>query len=580
MEYQGIAAASGYVLGPAYVLEDQQLQITRQTIPSDSIEIEVQRLEDSVSRAIREIAGIKEAARQRLGEDEAEIFTAQILVLEDPEYLGAIKEKIRSEKMNAEAAVQEITEQFLTLFADLDHEYIRERAADLRDVSHRLLRGLMGIQSLSLSAMTERVIVVAHDLTPSDTARLDRSKVAGFVADIGGRTSHSAIMARTLGLPAVVGLQTIAAQVKNGDFLIVDGNAGKVFVNPSENMIQTYRNKQNELTGINEELNQLIDKPTLTRDGVQVELAANIGNPEDAKRALATGAEGIGLYRTEFLYMGRKDLPTEQEQFSAYQRVALMFGQKRPVVIRSLDIGGDKELPYLNIPKEMNPFLGYRAIRFCLDRTDIFKTQLRAILRASAYGNIKLMFPMIATLQELRAAYEVLEAVKQDLSKENIPFNAAMEVGIMVEIPAVAVLAEQFAQEVDFFSIGTNDLVQYTLAADRLNEKVSYLYQPYNPAVLRLIQGVISAAHQKGKWVGMCGEMAGDLTAIPILLGLGLDEFSMSAGSLLPARALLSQLTRSEARRMAETVLALNSAEEIKGFVEKEIPFITKIRNN
>lgn len=579
MEYKGIAAASGCVLGLAYVLENQQLQVTRQTIPSDNVEIEVQRLEENVSQAIQEIAGIKETTRQKLGEDKAEIFAAQILVLEDPEYLGGIKEKIRLEKMNAEVAVQEITEQFLTLFADLDNEYIRERAADLRDVSHRLLRKLMGIQSYSLTDMAERVILVAHDLTPSDTAQLDRTKVAGFVTDIGGRTSHSAIMARSMGLPAVVGLQNIADQVKNGDFLIVDGNAGKVLVNPPENMIQTYRDKQKKLMKMSKDLNKLIDTPSLTSDGVKVELAANIGNPEDAKGALAAGAEGIGLYRTEFLYMGRNDLPTEQEQFAAYQAVALMFGQKRPVVIRSLDIGGDKELPYLNIPKEMNPFLGYRAIRFCLGRTDIFKTQLRAILQASAYGNIKLMYPMIATLQELRAANEILESVKQDLSKEDIPFNAAMEVGIMVEIPAVAVLAEQFANEVDFFSIGTNDLVQYTMAADRLNEKVSYLYQPYNPAVLRLVQGVISAAHQKGKWVGMCGEMAGDLTAIPILLGLGLDEFSMSASSILPARSLLSQLTKSEARRIVEAVLALNSAEKIKSFVEREIPAIKKFRD-
>jgi phosphoenolpyruvate-protein phosphotransferase (PTS system enzyme I) len=343
-------------------------------------------------------------------------------------------------------------------------------------------------------------------------------------------------------------------------------------------LMQTYRKKQGKFEAHKREFKKLLNEPSVTPDGVRVELAANIGNPQDAKGAIANGAEGIGLYRTEFLYMGRNELPSEEEQFEAYKAVAMMFGMNHPVVIRTLDIGGDKELPYMDMPKEMNPFLGYRAIRLCLDRVEIFKTQLRAILRASSYGNVKMMYPMIATLQELRAANQILAEVKQELSREHIPFNVKMEVGIMVEIPAAAVLADQFAKEIDFFSIGTNDLIQYTMAADRMSEKVAYLYQPFNPAVLRLIQGVIAAAHKEGKWVGMCGEMAGDLTAIPVLLGMGLHEFSMSASSILPARSLIRQLEQREAHRIAQAVLEMDDAEEIKNYVEQEVPLIAQLR--
>lgn len=574
MEYQGIAAASGYAFGPAFLFEAQQVQVTKQSLSSEAVFPEEQRFAEKVRQAIREIEEIREITRQKLGDDQAEIFSAHLLILEDPEYIDSIKEMIRSEKINAEAAVQEVTERFLTLFAGLENEYLRERAVDLRDVSRRLLRRLMGIQSKSLSDISGQVILVAHDLTPSDTAQLDRGKIAGIAAEIGGRTSHSAIMARSLEIPAVVGLEKLGGKVKSGDYLIVDGIKGKIFVNPPEDLIQNFRDKQEKLVASHRSLEKLIHEPSITGDGVLVELAANIGNPNDAKKAIANGAEGIGLFRTEFLYMGRNELPSEEEQFSAYKEVVLLLGQERPVVIRTLDIGGDKKLPYLNMPWEMNPFLGYRAIRLCLDQIGILKTQLRAILRASAYGNVKLMYPMIASVQELRAANQLLENVKNDLRQENIPFNEEMEVGIMIEIPAAAVLADQFAREVDFFSIGTNDLVQYTMAADRLNEKVSYLYQPFNPAVLRLIQGVISAAHKEGKWVGMCGEMAGDLAAIPILLGLGLDEFSMSAGSLLPARSLIRQLTQQDASRIAQAVLFMDNAQAIVEFVKQAIPII------
>lgn len=492
-------------------------------------------------------------------------------MLQDPEYSGAIKELIRSEARNAEWAVQKVTNKFLELFASMDNEYIRERAADLRDVSNRLLRHLLGISTQSLSEMTEKVILIAYDLTPSDTAQLDRDKVVGIVTQIGGRTSHSAIMARSMEIPAVVGLQDLVETIKPGEFVIVDGSEGKVFVNPAEDLIHLYQEKQLNYATQRQELKKLVHQPSITPDGVQVELVANIGNPQDGLAAVANGAEGIGLYRTEFLYMGRSELPSEEEQFEAYKAVTVMFGKDHPVVIRSLDIGGDKELPYLEMPKEMNPFLGYRAIRLSLDQTDIFRTQLRTILRASAYGNIKLMYPMIATLEELRGANIVLEAVKQELLAEAIAFNKDMEVGIMVEIPAVAVMADRFAKEVDFFSIGTNDLIQYTMAADRTNETVSYLYQPFNLAVLRLIRGVIEAAHKAGKRVAMCGEMAGDVTALPILLGPGLDEFSMSASSVLPARALVRQLPMQKAQTIAEAVLEMEDPLEIERFVQQEM---------
>lgn len=571
MEYSGISAASGYALGTAFLLLDQQIQVVKSEVPKEQLDSEIQRYEEAQGKATEELEGIKEKTRKTIGPEEAEIFSAHIMVLQDPEYSGAIKALIRSEGQNAEWAVQIVTDRFLEIFKSMENDYIRERAADLRDVSNRLLRNLLGISTQSLSEITENVILVADDLTPSDTAQLDRDKVVGIVTNIGGKTSHSAIMARSMEIPAVVGLQDIVEKIKAGDFIIVDGNEGKIFVNPAEDLIHSYKEKQLSYEAQRQELKKLVNQPSITPDEVQVELVANIGNPQDALVAVNNGAEGIGLYRTEFLYMGRDELPSEEEQFEAYKAVTVMFGKEHPVVIRSLDIGGDKALPYLDMPKEMNPFLGYRAIRLCLDRTDIFRTQLRAILRASAYGNIKLMYPMIATLEELRAANKVLEAVKQELLAETIPFNKDMEVGIMVEIPAVAVMADRFAKEVDFFSIGTNDLIQYTMAADRTNETVSYLYQPFNLAVLRLIRGVIDAAHKAGKRVAMCGEMAGDLTVLPILLGLGLDEFSMSASSVLPARALVRQLPWRKAQTIAKAVLEMDNPLEIESFVKQEM---------
>ncbi len=569
MEWRGIAASSGIAMGPAFLLKEEKVEIHRFEI--QDVEQELKRFEEKVKQSIKELEKIQENAKRKLGEKEAEIFTAHIFVLQDPEYIGAVKEKIRSEAVNAEAALQEITDQFIMVFESMDNEYMKERAADIRDVSGRVLKRLAGIEENSIEDFEEPVVFVANDLTPSDTAQLDREKVAGFATNIGGRTSHSAIMARSMEIPAVVGLKDILEGVKPGDYLIVDGLEGVVYLNPTSSQVEKYAAKNKVYNAERAELAKLKTEPSITKDGHQVEIVANIGNPNDAKGAVTNGAEGIGLFRSEFLYMGRESLPSEEEQFQTYKQVAEMFSAKNPVVIRSLDIGGDKELPYLDLPKEMNPFLGYRAIRLCLDRTDIFKTQLRAILRASVYGNIKLMYPMIASLQELREANQVLAEVKQELDQQNISYNKEMEVGMMIEIPAAAVIADQLAKEVDFFSIGTNDLIQYTMAADRMNERVSYLYQPFNPAVLRLINMVIQAAHKEGKWTGMCGEMAGTLPAIPILLGMGLDEFSMSASSVLSARSLIRKLNIAEMKEVAEKVLQMETAEEIVHYVEQEV---------
>ncbi|ODA16168.1 phosphoenolpyruvate--protein phosphotransferase [Geobacillus thermoleovorans] len=562
----GIAASSGIAIAKAYRLETPHLAAEKRTVAD--VEAEIARLEAAVAKAKEELEAIKQHALEKLGEDKAAIFAAHLLVLDDPELLNPIKEKIKTEQVNAEYALHETASFFISMFEGMDNEYMKERAADIRDVTKRVLAHLLGVTISNPSLISEEVVIIAEDLTPSDTAQLNRQYVKGFATDIGGRTSHSAIMARSLEIPAVVGTKAITAEVQNGDIVIVDGLDGQVVVNPSPELLARYEEKRARYEEQKAEWAKLVDQPTVTADGVHVELAANIGTPDDVKGALANGAEGIGLYRTEFLYMGRSELPTEDEQFAAYKTVLEQMGGK-PVVVRTLDIGGDKELPYLHLPKEMNPFLGFRAIRLCLEMQDMFRTQLRALLRASVHGNLKIMFPMIATLDEFRQAKAILLEEKEALLRQGVPVANGIEVGMMVEIPAAAVMADQFAKEVDFFSIGTNDLIQYTMAADRMNERVSYLYQPYNPAILRLISYVIDAAHREGKWVGMCGEMAGDPIAIPILLALGLDEFSMSATSILPARAQLKQLAKEEAARIKETVLSLGTAEEVVSFVKR-----------
>jgi phosphotransferase system enzyme I (PtsI) len=564
---KGIAASDGIAIAKVYKLVHPNIDVDKRDVTST--EAEIQRLEEALTQSKSDLEKIRDKAKSELGEDKAAIFAAHLLVLSDPELVNPIKDKIKSENVNAEYALNETASMFVQMFESMDNEYMKERAADIRDVTKRVLGYLLGVSIPNLSLINEEVIIVTEDLTPSDTAQLNRTYVKGFTTDIGGRTSHSAIMARSMEIPAVVGTKTITHDVKDGDLLIVDGLNGEVFVNPSEETLEKYKQKQEDYLQQKVEWAKLKNEPTVTSDGHHVELAANIGTPEDVQGVLDNGGEGVGLYRTEFLYMGRDKLPTEDEQFDAYKKV-LESMEGKPVVVRTLDIGGDKELPYLNLPKEMNPFLGFRAIRLCLEEQGIFRTQLRALLRASQYGNLKIMFPMIATLAEFREAKEILMDEKQKLVGEGVKVSDEIEIGIMIEIPSAAIIADQFAKEVDFFSIGTNDLIQYTLAADRMNEKVSYLYQPYHPAILRLINMVIEAAHKEGKWAGMCGEMAGEKNATPILLALGLDEFSMSASSILAIRSIIKKLSAKELSNLKSEILSKGTADEVLEFMRSK----------
>ncbi|MBT2687810.1 phosphoenolpyruvate--protein phosphotransferase [Bacillus sp. ISL-47] len=556
----GIAASSGIAIAKAYRLVEPDLSFGKKTVEDAAQEVE--RFQAALTASKGELEVIRDNAHKELGADKAAIFDAHLLVLSDPELISPIEDKIKTDKVNAESALKDTADMFITMFEQMDNEYMKERAADIRDVTKRVLSHLLGVQIANPSMIAEEVIIIAEDLTPSDTAQLNRQFVKGFTTDIGGRTSHSAIMARSMEIPAVVGTKESTKQIKNGDLVIVDGLKGLVHINPTPEAVAEYKEEHRMFEEQKAEWAKLVNEKSVSADGHHVELAANIGTPKDLKGVIENGGEGIGLYRTEFLYMGRDQLPTEEEQFESYKAV-LEGMEGKPVVVRTLDIGGDKELPYLNLPKEMNPFLGFRAIRLCLEEQDIFRTQLRALLRASSHGNLKIMFPMIATLDEFRQGKAILEEEKQKLVSEGTKVADHIEIGIMVEIPSTAVMAEQFAKEVDFFSVGTNDLIQYTMAADRMNERVSYLYQPYNPAILRLVKMVIDAAHKEGKWAGMCGEMAGDETAIPLLLGLGLDEFSMSATSILKARSQISHLNKKDMEALAEKALHMNTAEEV-----------------
>lgn len=564
---KGIAASNGVAIAKAYTLETPDLSFETKKI--DDTKAEVTRLNDALEVSKGELEKIKENARKTLGEEHAEIFSAHLLVLSDPEMITPMEDKIKNESVNAESALDETANMFISMFEGMDNAYMRERAADIKDVTKRVMAHLLGASFPDPALIDEKVIIIAEDLTPSDTAQLNKQFVQGFTTNIGGRTSHSAIMARSLEIPAVVGTKTVTDDIKDGDIVIVDGIDGHVLINPSDDEIATYEEKQADFAKQKEIWAQLKDEPTISKDGEHAELVANIGTPEDVEGVINNGGEGVGLYRTEFLYMGKSDFPTEDEQFDAYKSVLEQMEDK-PVVVRTLDIGGDKELSYLDLPKEMNPFLGFRAIRLCLERDDIFRTQLRALLRASTYGNLKIMFPMIATLDEFREAKAILLEEKDNLKEEGVDVSDDIEVGIMVEIPSTAVIARQFAKEVDFFSIGTNDLIQYTMAADRMNEQVSYLYQPYHPAILNLVNNVIEAAHAEGKWAGMCGEMAGDSIAIPILLGLGLDEFSMSATSILPARTQIKDLSKKELASFKDEILSMSTADDVEAFVREK----------
>ena len=567
---QGIAASDGIAIAKVYTLTEPDLTVTKVTV--EDSEKEVSRLDDALAASIKDVELIKETALKNLGEEEAQVFDAHLMVLSDPELIGQVKDSITSNKVNAESALKEVTDMFISIFAGMeDNPYMQERAADIRDVSKRVLAHLLGVKIPSPATIKDEVIIVAADLTPSDTAQLNRQYVKAFVTDIGGRTSHSAIMARSLEIPAIVGTKEVTSIAKDGDIIIVDGLSGDVFLNPSEEVIAEYRAKAEAFAAQQAEWEKLKDSKTYTKDGHQVELAANIGTPKDLEGVVNNGAEGVGLYRTEFLYMDSHEMPTEEDQFEAYKAVLEGMNGK-PVVVRTMDIGGDKELPYLPLPHEMNPFLGYRAIRISLNEPEMFRTQLRALLRASVYGKLRIMFPMIATLNDFRGAKALLEEEKAKLIAEGVAVSDDIQVGIMIEIPAAAVLAHQFAKEVDFFSIGTNDLIQYTMAADRMNERVSDLYQPYNPSILTLIKHVIDSAHKEGKWAGMCGEMAGDQTAVPLLVGLGLDEFSMSASSVLKTRSLISKLTLSDMQALAaKAINECATVEEVEALVAEAV---------
>ena len=567
---QGIAASDGIAIAKVYTLTEPDLTVTKVTV--EDSEKEVSRLDDALAASIKDVELIKETALKNLGEEEAQVFDAHLMVLSDPELIGQVKDSITSNKVNAESALKEVTDMFISIFAGMeDNPYMQERAADIRDVSKRILAHLLGVKIPSPATIKDEVIIVAADLTPSDTAQLNRQYVKAFVTDIGGRTSHSAIMARSLEIPAIVGTKEVTSIAKDGDIIIVDGLSGDVFLNPSEEVVAEYRAKAEAFALQQAEWEKLKDSKTYTKDGHQVELAANIGTPKDLEGVVNNGAEGVGLYRTEFLYMDSHEMPTEEDQFEAYKAVLEGMNGK-PVVVRTMDIGGDKELPYLPLPHEMNPFLGYRAIRISLNEPEMFRTQLRALLRASVYGKLRIMFPMIATLNDFRGAKALLEEEKAKLIAEGVAVSDDIQVGIMIEIPAAAVLAHQFAKEVDFFSIGTNDLIQYTMAADRMNERVSYLYQPYNPSILTLIKHVIDSAHKEGKWAGMCGEMAGDQTAVPLLVGLGLDEFSMSASSVLKTRSLISKLTLSDMQALADKAInECATVQEVEALVEEAV---------
>lgn len=565
---KGIAASDGIAAAKAYMLVQPDLSFSETSI--DDPEAEIKRLDDAVEASKSELELIKQKATENLGEEEAQVFEAHLTILADPELLGQIKDKIKNDKVNAEAALKSVTDMFIEMFeAMTDNAYMQERAGDIRDVTKRIMSHLLGVTLPNPALIQEEVVIVAHDLTPSDTAQLDRNYVKGFITDIGGRTSHSAIMSRTLEIPAVVGSGSATTDIQEGEMVILDGINGDALVDPTDAELADYKQKAAEFAAQKEEWARLKDAKSVSADGKEVLLGANIGTPDDVLGANDNGAEAVGLFRSEFLYMNSNELPTEDEQYEAY-KAALEGMSGKQVVVRTMDIGGDKELPYLPLPEEQNPFLGYRAIRICLDRQDIFRTQLRALLRASKYGRLAIMFPMIATVQEFKDAKAIFEEEKANLVASGVEVSDDIQVGMMMEIPAAAMIADKLAKYADFFSIGTNDLIQYSMAADRGNERVSYLYQPYNPSILRLIKNIIDASHKEGKWTGMCGEMAGDQIAVPLLLGLGLDEFSMSATSILKTRSLIKKLDSKEMKELADKAVSdCETVDEVVSLVKE-----------
>ncbi|AUX94318.1 phosphoenolpyruvate-protein phosphotransferase PtsI [Mixta gaviniae] len=566
----GILASPGIAFGKALLLKEDEIVINRKKISADQVDQEVARFIEGRRKAAEQLEAIKIKAGETFGEEKEAIFEGHIMLLEDEELEQEIISLIKDELASADAATHSVIEGQAKALEELDDEYLKERAADVRDIGKRLLQNILGLHIVDLSAIKDEVVLVAKDLTPSETAQLNLKKVLGFITDLGGRTSHTSIMARSLELPAIVGTGDVTSRVKNDDYVILDGVNNKVYVNPTAEVIEELKAVQHQYLSEKNELAKLKDLPAITLDGHQVEVGANIGTVRDIPGAERNGAECVGLYRTEFLFMDRDALPTEEEQFQAYKAVAEAMGSQA-VIVRTMDIGGDKDLPYMNLPKEENPFLGWRAIRIAMDRKEILHAQLRAILRASAFGKLRIMFPMIISVEEVRFLKAELEMLKAQLREEGKAFDESIEVGIMVETPASAVIARHLAKEVDFFSIGTNDLTQYTLAVDRGNELISHLYNPMTPSVLGLIKQVIDASHAEGKWTGMCGELAGDERATLLLLGMGLDEFSMSAISIPRIKKIIRNTNFEDAKALAEQALAQPTAEELMNLVNKFI---------
>jgi phosphoenolpyruvate-protein phosphotransferase (PTS system enzyme I) len=566
----GILASPGIAFGKALLLKEDEIVINQGKISADQIDAEINRFLEARTKSAVQLEAIKTMAGRTFGEEKEAIFEGHIMLLEDEELEGDIRSFIKDNKATADKAVYEVIEQYAKMMADLDDPYLRERATDFRDIGTRLVKNVLGIAVVNLSTIDEEVILVAKDLTPSETAQINLKYVLGFVTDIGGRTSHTSIMARSLELPAIVGTNDITERVKNGDMLVLDAINNQIIINPTAEQLTEAKQFQAQFQAEKDELAKLKDLPAITLDGHQVEVCANIGTVKDTEGAIRNGAEGVGLYRTEFLFMDRDALPTEDEQFKAYKEVAAAMPDQ-PIIVRTMDIGGDKELPYMNFPKEMNPFLGWRAVRIFFDREDIMHAQLRAILRASAFGKLRIMFPMIISVEEFRSLKATVETLKAELRTEGKAFDESIEVGIMIETPAAAVMAHHLAKEVDFFSIGTNDLTQYTLAVDRGNEMISAMYNPLSPSVLTLIKMVIDASHDNGKWTGMCGELAGDERATLLLLGMGLDEFSMSSISVPRIKKLIRNTNFEDVKAMAYQALSYATAAEIEACVDNFI---------
>ncbi|MBI4436126.1 MAG: phosphoenolpyruvate--protein phosphotransferase [Candidatus Omnitrophica bacterium] len=565
---KGIPASAGVTIGRPFFLDSEGFSVQRQEIAEEEVAGEIARFEDALIQTRAEILRIQKKILEEMGKEQGEIFSAHLLVIEDRTLIEEVITRVKAEKVVVDYIFLDVLKRYIHAFSKIEDEYIRERTSDIEDVGKRVLRTLLGKQRQTLQDLKEPVIVVAYDLSPSDTALMHRENVKGFVTDIGGRTSHTAIMAKSLEIPAVVGLEEVTQRVSKDDLLIIDGAQGLVIINPTEETIRRYTEEQKRLEEFGRSLLKLKDLPAETLDGHRVTLAANIEFPHEIPSVIAHGAEGIGLYRTEYFYMNRVDLPTEEEHFESYHKVVQEV-QPHSVIVRTLDLGGDKFLSQLDIPNEMNPFLGWRAIRFCLARPDIFKVQLRAILRASAKGKMKVMYPMISGVEELRQANALFREVKEELRREKIPFDEKIEVGAMIEIPSAALTCDLLAKEVHFFSIGTNDLIQYALAVDRSNEKIAYLYEPAHPAVLRLVKHIIDTAHKHHLWVGMCGEMAGDPRLALILLGLGLDGFSTSAVNLPEIKRVIRSVKMGEAKKIAEEALSLSTGREVEAYLEK-----------